>query len=163
MFTQLLITQLQIYHDKCIAWFRSLVTRTEEDGRVKLKPAAAALEGGDLSATVDSIWRDDGSDRSRLLQTEVDMILESVQEKPLDPFDIISDRRTGTSLCLLYSSMQWLAMQLDGLRSVEKKSVQSTPAPQDGQRTNRWTMISTVALRDTDQPIFLPMTDENRA
>ncbi len=33
------------------------------------------------------------------------MLIAKTNEKPLDPFDIISDRRSVTALCLMYSSM----------------------------------------------------------
>lgn len=33
------------------------------------------------------------------------MLIAKTNEKPVDPFDIISDRRSVTALCLIYSSM----------------------------------------------------------
>ena len=33
------------------------------------------------------------------------MLIAKTNEKPLDPFDIISDRRSVTALCLIHSSM----------------------------------------------------------
>ena len=33
------------------------------------------------------------------------MLISKTNETPLDPFDIISDRRSVTALCLIYSSM----------------------------------------------------------
>ena len=33
------------------------------------------------------------------------MLITKTNEKPLDPFDIISDRRSVIALCLLYSSV----------------------------------------------------------
>ena len=36
---------------------------------------------------------------------EAKVLIAKTNETPLDPFDIISDRRSVTALCLIYSSM----------------------------------------------------------
>ena len=36
---------------------------------------------------------------------EVELLTAQTNETPLEPFDIISDRRSVAALCLLYSSM----------------------------------------------------------
>ena len=157
-FTQLIITQLRTYYERCLQWYISLAVHSQSDGPPRPKPAAAILEGSDLAITVRTIWEGDGSDRERLMSKEVEMIIAQTNEKPIDPFDIICDRRTGTALCLLYSSMQWLSSQLESLREVKKGTAhESKQARQD----NRWTMFTTASMRDTDQPVALAMTKES--
>ena len=43
---------------------------------------------------------------------EARMLIGKTNETPVDPFDIISDRRSVTALCLIYSSMVSHATQL---------------------------------------------------
>lgn len=141
-FTQLVITQLVSYHDKCLTWYKGkpdlgkdpfypsltalvLVSRARAEGGTSLKPAAALVETGDLAVVVKTIWNGDGTDRERLLQKvlsishaklmrkryvlihqqEADFLINKTNETPLEPYDIISDRRSVTALCLLYNSM----------------------------------------------------------
>jgi exocyst complex component 4 len=140
-FTQLIITQLVTYHDKCSTWYKgrvdlwrkylpmltalALVTRARVEGAACLKPAAAWVDSGDLAVIVKTIWNGDDADRERLLQKvpsnlhsrlrcqrcilthlqEAELLITETNETPLEPYDIISDRRSVTALCLLYSSM----------------------------------------------------------
>lgn len=103
----------------------ALVTRARAEGAACLKPAAAWVDSGDLTVIVKTIWNGDDADRERLLQKvpsnlhsrlgsqrcilthlqEADLLITETNETPLEPYDIISDRRSVTALCLLYSSM----------------------------------------------------------
>ena len=160
-FTQLIITQLGTFYDKCLSWYKSLVLRTQAEGPSRPKLAASVLEQGDLSGVVNNIWDGDESDRERLMQKEVELIISQTNEQPIDPFEIITDRRSGTALCLLYSSLQWLANQLEELRVVTKKDAGSKRESKRGEQSSRWNTVSTANMRDGDQPIKLPMTEEN--
>lgn len=89
---------------------------------VRLKTAAAMAESGEVREPVEKLWNSDQSDeREDLLQKvcatrlkhptlvdtkqEVKLLIARTNETPLEPFDIISDRRSVTALCLIYSSM----------------------------------------------------------
>ena len=48
---------------------------------------------------------DSPGSRSANYSQEVKLLIAKTNETPLDPFDIISDRRSVTALCLMYSSM----------------------------------------------------------
>ena len=169
----------------------ALVTRSHAENGVHFKRAASLIENGDLAVVVKTIWQGDESDRERLMQKvdlislpiisyadvpkEVELLISNTNETPLEPFDIVSDRRTVTALCLLYSSMvshmwrvcleymlivhqQWLASRLSQLRRVldqESTSVQDT---QIGRQSQRWTIVSAANMQDNDQPVNLPLT-----
>ena len=159
-FTQLIITQLVTYHDKCATWYKALVTRIRAEGGTCLKTAAAVVEAGDLSVIVKSIWSGDDADRERLLQKEAEFLIARTNETPLEPYDIVSDRRSVTALCLLYSSLQWIASRLAQLRHVEESG---STAAQDGRaahRGRRWTLVNAANMQDDDQPVYLPMTKD---
>ena len=157
-FTQLIITQLVTYHDKCAGYYKALVTRSHAEDGVHLKRAASLTDSGDFSVVVKTIWQGDDSDRERLRQKEVELLIANTNEKPLEPFDIVSDRRTVTALCLLYSSMHWLATRLSQLRHVVDNDSTTSKDPQSGRRSRRWTMVNAANMQDEDQPVNLPMT-----
>ena len=97
-----------------------MVTRAQADGGLSLKTAAAMIEEGDIEITVKSLWNDDKSEEMDPIQKvqsiltlsfhakmiqEIELLTIRTNETPLEPFDIISDRRSVASLCLLYTSM----------------------------------------------------------
>ena len=159
-FTKLIINQLATFYDKCMAWYKSLVLRTTPEGPSRPKLAASMLEKGDLVGVVHNIWDGDEVDRRRLMQKEVELIISQTNDDPIDPLEIITDRRSGTALCLLYSSLQWLANQLEELRLVIKKGASSDRESKRGEQSSRWNTVSTASMRDDDQPTKLPMTEE---
>ena len=105
--------------------------------------------------------------------------MSKTNETPLEPIDIISDRRSVEALCLLYSSMvgnsqhlceesfahrkqQWLAARLSQLRHVTH--LNSQQPHHDSSRpshTRRWTALSSLSLQDPTNPIYLPLTTES--
>jgi exocyst complex component 4 len=83
--------------------------------------------------------------------------------------DLILDRRTLGSLCLLATSMKWLAVKLQSLRFI------STQASESSQKRNserwethgskshrRWTLITSQKQSEPDHT-FLPLTEETAA
>ena len=157
-FAQLIITQLETYHSKCQTWYRSLVMRVRDDGGIEPKRAAAVLDSSDLSVVVRTIWNADGLDRERLLDQEVELIVNRLRDQPMEAFELVSDRKSGPALCLMYSSMQWLANRLEELKRVVTKHRNSVQDAKQGPKTNRWTTVGGgLSLRDQDQPVWLPM------
>lgn len=109
------------------------------------------------------------------------MLIAKTNEKPLDPYDIISDRRSVTALCLMYSSMvsvfltnrrsfsgtllteslqQWLAIQLQQLRRIMPESSRSHRDSTKPQDTRQLSLLSSPQQMDPNTPIYLPMTQE---
>lgn len=159
-FTQLVITQLAAFHDKCSAWYKALVTRVTPESGTRFKSAAAMIESDDLGMVVKELWKSDVSHRIDVMQKEVELLLSKTNETPLEPFDIISDRRSVEALCLLYSSMCWLASRLKSLRRVIGTQSGLASDPIKGQQISRWTAVSMGNGRDEEQPVYLPMAKE---
>lgn len=112
---------------------------------------------------------------------EAKMLVAKTNEKPLDPFDIISDRRSVTALCLVYSSMvsvslmkkhgsgstvlieslqQWLAIQLQQLRRIMPEPSRSNRDSIKPQHARPLSLFSSPYYIDPNTPIYLPMTQE---
>ena len=88
-----------------------------------MKTAAAMADAGEIRHLVEGIWNREELENApehpmqkvnRQLTShhafadrlqEAKALIASTNETPLDPFDIISDRRSVTALCLIYSSM----------------------------------------------------------
>ena len=157
--SRLIISQIEAYHNACASWYRGMVMRPDSEDNTRMKLAAAKMAGSDISVVVKHIWEGDGSDRERLMQEEVNMIITQTSENAFDPLDIIADRRSGIALCLLYSTMQWLTSQLEELRVIMKKD-KSGQDPEKERRANRWTMVSAANMRDDDQPVKLTLSEE---
>ena len=108
------------------------------------------------------------------------MLIAKTNETPLEPFDIVSDPRSVTALCLMYSSMvsvfltwlqnrsrlltesfqQWLAIQLQQLRHVMPDSAGSHRDSTKPQHRRHLSLLSSPQQIDPNTPIYLPMTQE---
>ncbi|CAK7228497.1 exocyst subunit [Sporothrix eucalyptigena] len=186
-------------------------TTSDADTQRLRVSAVLALEGGDVANTVRALWAVDeeladaaeagttaaattsaGDDqvvlmhkKTALLQREVEQLLArySGASQRLGMSDVISDRDAITSLCLLYTSMKWLAVKIGGLRHIARQdgdagarssgsnaagaagagasgSGSSTALSKPDKR--RWTLLNTEsgkALTDAG-PVYLPMTQE---
>lgn len=160
----LIITQMMRYYDRCFGWFKTLVTKTQEgsSGAQPLRASAVmATEGGDIHETIKKLWTSETLD-PELLDKEVGLLIVQTNEKALEMSDIISDRDTITSLCLLYTSMKWLSVKLSSLRHITRTDTdsnrQSLPR---SELKRRWTLLNDPSKATVeDGPVFLPMTQE---
>ena len=126
-----------------------------------LKAAAALVDGGELRNVVESIWMGDHpEEKGDLMLKEVEMLIAKTNESPLDPFDIISDRRSVTALCLLYCSMQWLANQLIQLRRVMPTKRSSSKESSKPSHSRQWSLAGSTRPHDENAPVHLPMNEE---
>ena len=112
---------------------------------------------------------------------EANMLIARTNEKPVDPFDIISDPRSVTALCLIHTSMvsilptkecgfefisltrwlqQWLAIQLQQLRRIMPDSSRSHRDSTKPQHTRPLSLLSSPHSIDPNIPTYLPMTQE---
>ena len=124
-----------------------------------LKTAAALIDSGDIRKLNDSIWTGDRPEtKDDLLQREVKTLIAKTNETPLEPFDIISDRRSVTALCLIYCSMQWLAAQLLQLRRVVPEQKSSFHESAKPTYSRHWSQLRSTRLHDQGNPVYLPMT-----
>ncbi|KAL1860147.1 exocyst subunit [Paecilomyces lecythidis] len=164
MFTQLVISQVVTYYDKCCGWYKAIVSKIspQAPGGVRLKAAAAFAESGDIRDTVFELWQNPGDKKKELVDKEIDLMIKETNKNPLVPYDIISDPKTVVALSLLYNSMQWLASHLLKLRHVSQS--ESRPQSSSGRvpHSRRWTLITAMRpKRDSiSQSVYLPLNPE---
>ena len=174
IFTQLVITQLHTYFDKCYGWYKASVSRLAPSSSnpngttLALKAAATYAEAGEIRDAASGLLQDN---QTGLVSQEIQSLLSATKSNPLHPYDIIADPKSVLSLCLLYNSMQWLSSSLSQLRDVESSSSsvsRSRPSSQTNPR--RWTLLTSLQPtrersqsaggRDTT-PALLPLTSES--
>ncbi|KAL8764208.1 MAG: hypothetical protein Q9184_000177 [Pyrenodesmia sp. 2 TL-2023] len=161
-FIQPILTQLVSYYDRCCGWFKSTVRRSSSTARgtEELKPAAAMAKSGELKDMLNTQWTNASSNSSPSMQKEIEYLVCKTHESPIAPVDIISDRRTVTSLCLLYSSMQWLANGLSQIRYAVPESEIVKRASSRPQQIRRWTLLELKKPHHEEEPIHLPLNQE---
>ncbi|PQE13835.1 sec8 exocyst complex component specific domain-containing protein [Rutstroemia sp. NJR-2017a BBW] len=158
--SQLIITQMMRYYDRCYDWFRSLVSRVEDSEGLTLKISALlASEPGEIHNTMVKIWRDSEIDRD-LLEQEAGLLILQTNETPLNKDDVITDREIISSLCVLYTSMKWLAIKIGQLRHITRNDVDSSRPTMQKPHNRRWTLLNDPHRVQDEQPVYLPMTQE---
>ncbi|KAL8736828.1 MAG: hypothetical protein Q9181_002292 [Wetmoreana brouardii] len=186
-FTQLIISQLISYYDRCCKWYKSMVQRDSvpSQNETVLKPAAAMAAAGDLRDVLDLLWKSRSQEDSSLVQKEIEYLVSKTRETRLLPADIISSRGTVASLCLLYTSMvscnpvpsepgnftfalqkfaydmqQWLASGLTQLQRVVSPSEFLKRTSTRPQQVRRWTLLDLNRPYNDGEAVHLPMDQE---
>ncbi|KAJ9143856.1 Exocyst complex component Sec8 [Pleurostoma richardsiae] len=161
--SSLIITQMMRYYDRCFGWFKTLVTKTQEGAsEIQALRASAimALEPSEIQETMKKLWTADSLDHD-LLEKEVALLITQTNEKGLEMSDIISDRDTISSLCLLYTSMKWLAVKILGLRHITRQDTDSSRSSLPKAEKRRWTLLNDPKKATAEEgPVYLPMTQE---
>ncbi|ROV91107.1 hypothetical protein VSDG_07886 [Cytospora chrysosperma] len=158
----LIITQMMRYYDRCFGWYKTLATKAPEGVATDELRASAvmATEPGEMRDTIQKLW-EAGSQDADLLDKEVALLIKETNEKPLQANDIISDRDTISSLCLLYTSMKWLAVKVSSLRHITRNDTDSNRSSVPRSEKRRWTLLNDPSKATAeDGPVFLPMTQE---
>ena len=174
IFTQLVITQLVNYYDKCYGFYKTIVSRLTESPSTPtksvrtLRAVAAFAEKGETRDTASSLLQNTSQstpDAIRLVNEEVQLLLTATKSATLSPFDIISDPRSIQNLALVYNSMQWLCSSLTQLRLVEHSTSNfSKGHARDLSHSRRWTLVSslnTVSQSRSIKSVHLPLTSES--
>lgn len=113
--------------------------RSQEQSGSQLKTAAAMAEDGEVRGVVEPLLHSGDISLDEFCHKENSLLLSANQEQPFQPRDIISDHRSVSALCLLHTSMVWLAARLSALRQVvSEPSTTSTKSAQ----TRRWTLLN---------------------
>jgi exocyst complex component 4 len=179
IFTQLVITQLHTYLDKCYGWYKASVSRLAPSSSnpnattLALKAAAKYADAGEIRDAAAGLLQDNqtSASKSDLVSQEIQSLLSATKSSPLHPYDIIADPKSVLSLCLLYNSMQWLSSSLSRLRDVETAaSMVSRSRPSSQTHPRRWTLLT--SLQPTHQqsrsadgsdttPALLPLNNES--
>ncbi|KAF2865024.1 Sec8 exocyst complex component-specific domain-containing protein [Massariosphaeria phaeospora] len=164
-FSQLIITQMTTYAAKCNGWYKALVSRghANVNGR-RVKAPAAFAESGEIAEAISSLFQADPKQAPEVLDKEISLLLAGVENDPLDEADLIREKKSVTSLCLLYTSMKWLATKIAQLRHISDRTSDSTRPEPSGQRHNRrWTLLTSAEPRTDGVPVYLPLNQETAA
>ncbi|CAG8981332.1 hypothetical protein HYALB_00005132 [Hymenoscyphus albidus] len=159
--SQLIITQMMRYYDRCCDWFKSLVSRVQDtEGPTMKLSALLAIGPGEIHDTMKKMWTSEGDDE-QLLEKESGLLILQTNENPMRLDDIILDRETISSLCILYTSMKWLAIKVDQLRHITRNDTDSSRTSVQKPSNRRWTLLNdSSTLQDNQEPVYLPMTQE---
>ncbi len=161
--SSLIITQMVRYYDRCFGWYTALVTKTQEEASEPQNLRASAVmahDSSDISEARKNLWTAESLDRE-LLEKEVALLIMQTNEKRLEVSDIISDRDTISSLCLLYTSMKWLAIKVSSLRHITRHETDSSRTTLTKPEKRRWTLLNDPKKAASEQgPVYLPMTQE---
>ena len=162
--SSLIVTQMTRYYDRCFSWYKLLVTKTQEqtnDSSNLRASARFAVQPGEINDSMKAIWTAETLDADAL-EKEVQQLIELTNESPLEPNDIIQDRDTVTSLCLLYTSMKWLAAKMLNLRHITVHDTDSSRQSLPRQGNRRWTLMGELnkAASSEQGLVHLPLTQE---
>lgn len=181
MFTQLIITQLFKYYDRCYGFYKSLVSRSSQSTPISgpgvvttiMKTAAEYVETEEMHDTILSLWRlesPQSSQRMDLIDKEVRQLLTAARGTPIQAWDIISDPKSVRQLSLIYNSMQWLSAALMQLRHVktDHKSHGRNSSLTSSHNQRRWTLITNLKTdgslmqksKTSMTDVYLPLTSE---
>ncbi|KAK3684829.1 Sec8 exocyst complex component-specific domain-containing protein [Podospora appendiculata] len=162
--SSLIITQMLRYYDRCFSWYKALVTKTQEESsaaQTLRASAILALEPGRINETIQTLWKSDAPNLA-LLELEVSLLIAYANERKLDVSDIIQDRDTVSSLCLLYTSMKWLSVKVLGLRHITRNDTDSSRSSLPKAEKKRWTLLNDPNKAMAEEgPVYLPMTQES--
>ena len=113
--------------------------RNQQQDDSQLKPAAAIAENGDLREATAQLFNDSDTPIEEVAYAGMHLLLSAHQEQPFQARDIISGHVSVSSLCVLYTSMTWLASRLSSLgHVVSEPSATSTKSAQ----ARRWTFLN---------------------
>lgn len=174
IFTQLIISQLVSYYDKCYGYYKAMVSRLTQPSSASnastrtLKAAAAFAQKGDLRDLAAelmkaSLQNEQTGESNKKLATEVHLLLAATKASPLSSYDIISDPRSVHNLSLLYNSMQWLSSCLTQLRHVESTTTSTAQShSRNPSQSRRWTLVTSLTSqrKETNISSYLPLTSE---
>jgi len=177
MFTQLIITQLVTYYDKCFGYYKAIVSRVAASvsnpniNTLTMKAAAAYADSGEIRDIAVELLRSniDNAAHAEGMKKEVQALLTATKESPLSAYDIISDPKSVHQLSLAYNSTQWLSSSLAQLRHIDDiastKSHSRNPS-QNQSHPRRWTLIASLKPHTTPTAIggaehaYLPLASE---
>lgn len=163
-FSQLIISQMVTYYDKCYGWYKALVSRAQPHPQTgkRLKAAVALTEEGELPDVVTALVQADEKSAPALTEKETAIFIKLMDEISLDDMDVISDKRNIGSLCLLYTSMKWLSSQITQLRHISSQTTDS--AHRESGRPNtqrRWTLVTAQEGPSESGRVYLPLSQES--
>lgn len=161
-FSQLIITQMKTYGEKCVGSYKAMMARAQpkEHDPSLLKACGAFSEHeSEIGDCIDQLFQADSDNKSELTAAEIRLMIAETDRSPLDAQDIIQDRKTLQTLCLLHTSMKWLATKVSQLRHISNRATDSSKPQIGNQRHNRrWTFVAESRREGT--AVYLPLNQE---
>lgn len=163
--SSLIVTQMMRYYDRCFSWYKSLVVKAQEQAtdpnNSSLRASARfALDPSEVHDTMRNLWTSENHDPQLALE-EVHQLIEFTNERRLEASDIIQDRDSISSLCLLYTSMKWLAVKIAGLRHITTHDADTSRQALPRNSARRWTLMNDPQKASSEQgPVSLPLTQD---
>ncbi|KAM0363713.1 hypothetical protein ACHAO7_002021 [Fusarium culmorum] len=163
--SSLIVTQMMRYYDRCFSWFKTLVVKAQDQAAEisndNLRSSARfSLDQGELQETMKKLFTAEEMDWE-LAEKEIHLLMELTNESPLDSGDIIQDRDSISSLCLLYTSMKWLAVKISGLRQITTHDTDTSRQNLPRHSNRRWTLMNEPSKSAGEEgPVSLPLTQE---
>lgn len=160
-FSQLIITQMRSYYDKCYQWSKSLLQRAQlaQEGNVKMRLAAQLATSGEVNSTVVELTKASTSDATALAEKEAALLLNATKTHTIEEADLIHDRKVLAALCTLHVSMKWLASRCQQLRYISPLAVDTSNMQSHDRR--RWTQ--NINLNSAPSNAYLPLDPQTAA
>lgn len=139
-FSQLVIGQMRSYYDRCYNWSKGLLQRAQmtQDETPRMRLAADLATGGSVQQTVvDLLTNTDPEKTTSLVNDESSALLAQALNHPIDEADLIHDRKALAALCVLHTSMKWLATRSKSLEYISPRAVDTTNL--QSHHSRRWT------------------------
>lgn len=157
-FSQLVITQMRTYYDRCFNWSKSLLQRAQnyadETPRMRLA-ADLATSGAIQQPVIDLMTESDPTTTTNLIDEETVALLALAEERQIEPADLLHDRKSLAALCTLHTSMKWLAARCKNLRFISPRAL-DTSNPQTS-TTSRWSHNHTKTSQLPTTGPYLPL------
>ena len=164
LFTQLLISQMNTYYDKCSAWKKALISRPDAEGDGRQVKAAAVLSANDqVNKVIDRLRVADERAQPKVMDTENSLLQAMLSSRRLAEADLISDTKSQSQLCLLNTSMTWLATKLVQLRKVSDRATNSSRRRDSNAAPTQRDLAGTIMEHHTDssESVYIPLSSES--
>ncbi|KAL6835000.1 exocyst complex component [Trichoderma camerunense] len=160
--SSLIVTQMMRYYDRCFSWFQNLVTKRHDqpaDSSNLRASARFSVQSSEVNDIAKQLWAADELD-SGLMRKEIQLLIQKTNGQRLEANDVIQDRDTISSLCLLYTSMRWLAAKIQSLRHITSQETDTSRQHLPRQSGQRWT-LNDPSKTSGQSPVQLPLTVES--
>jgi len=160
-FSQLVITQMRTYYDRCYQWSKNLLRRAmaAQDGQAtfKMRLAADLATSGDINDAVIQLLQaqaqGDGKESMVLAEKESALLINLIKARRIEEADLINDRKALAALCTLHLSMKWLTARCQSLRYISPRAVDMSNTQSHHNR--RWT--TNLHLQNAPSSAYLPL------
>lgn len=140
-FSQLVIAQMRSYYDRCYNWSKGLLQRAQmtQDETPRMRLAADLATKGAVHQTVVDLMSSTDEDKVPVLVAdESTALLNQSLERQIEESDLIHDRKALGALCVLHTSMKWLATRSKALEYISPRAVDT--ANLQSHHNRRWTI-----------------------